>query len=51
MNLPSAVQKGKLKVLDDEQAALVQVLGELLEQEVGGDEESLGLWSAIVAQL
>ena len=51
MNLPSAVQKGKLRVEDDEQAALVQVLGELLEQEVDGDEESLGWWIAIVAQL
>ena len=47
MNLPSAVQR----VEDDEQAALVQVLGELLEQEVDGYEERLGCWSAIVAKL
>ncbi len=45
--MPSALQKGRLGVEDDEQAALVQVLGELLEQEVDGDEESLGWWSAI----
>ena len=47
MNLPSAVQKGKLKVLDDEQAALGQVLGGLLEEAVDGDEKGLGWWSAI----
>ena len=47
MKLPSAVQKGRLWVEHDEQAALGQVLGGLLEKAVDGDEEGLGWWSAI----
>ena len=35
------MQKGWLRVGDDGQASLGQVLGGLLEQVVGGDEERL----------
>ena len=46
--LPSAWQKGRLRVMS--RLHLGQVLGELLE-EVVGDDERLGCWSAIIAQL